>query len=87
MKKLIVLSCVFLAACGGGNRPRPDVGPPPKQEIIIEKVPVPVLCKVSVTRPALDIESVPEGAPLEVQNSSLRSTIASASRVTVPVSR
>lgn len=78
MKKIIVVAALLLmTACTTNDTDHlRDPGPPPKQVIITEKVPVPILCKAEVTSPSLDIRSVPEGAPLEQQNSALRATIA-----------
>ena len=52
-----------------------DPGPPPKQVIVEKLVPVPVLCKVAVTKPQMDIYTVSPDAPLEEQNGALRATI------------
>lgn len=76
MKKLAIIVCFTLAACGVKEDLRIDPGPPKDLEIIQEKVPVPVLCTVTVTRPALEIDSLPEGEDLEVQNAALRASIA-----------
>lgn len=68
---------LMLLVLAGCTKPHiNDIGPPPKQEIIVKEVPVPVLCKVEVTKPQLDINTVDPDAPLEDQNGSLRATIA-----------
>ena len=79
MKKLAIVlgASLMLSACattgiGGGI----DPGPPPEKEIVIKEVPVPVVCKNEVTKPQIDIDGANPEAPLEEQNSILRSTIA-----------
>lgn len=79
MKKLGIIlgASLALSACattgiGGGK----DPGPPPEIKIVEKLVPVPVPCKNEVTKPQIDIDGANPDAPLEEQNSVLRSTIA-----------
>jgi hypothetical protein len=76
MKKLIALAMVASLSACAGTQHITDPGPPPKKEVITKEVPVPVLCKIVVTRPAIDIDSAKPDAPLEQQNATLRGTIA-----------
>ncbi len=78
MKKLVFIgmAALVLAGCettGGGHV---DPGPPPKVQIVIKEVPVPVMCKVVVGKPTIGIEDAKPDMDLEDQNSVLRQTIA-----------
>lgn len=76
MKKILVLaSCMTLAACAGkGNITIPP--PPRNTDVVIQNVPVPVLCTVELERAKTKLDEMEEGRPLEEQNAAMRETIA-----------
>lgn len=76
MKHILALASFgLLAACGGKHVD--TLPPPPKNtEVVEQKIPVPVLCKVEIQKAKVKLNELKSGEKLEVQNAALRETIA-----------
>jgi len=71
---LALLGFMALAACGEHPATLP---PPPKNtEVVDQKIPVPVLCKVEIERAKIKLDEMKQGKPLEEQDAAMRQTIA-----------
>lgn len=74
-KHLALLGLLALAACG--KKPLPTLPPPPKiTEVVEQKIPVPVLCKVEIERAKTKLDNMETGKAMEEQNAAFRETIA-----------
>lgn len=74
-KALALIGFTLLAACG--DKHNLTLPPPPKNtEVVEQKIPVPVLCKVEIARAKVKLDDMVEGKPLEEQNAAFRETIA-----------
>lgn len=69
---MLALAALSLSACA-----TTDPCPPGPTITITRDVPVPVLCTVEIQRVQAEIDTVEIGTPLEKQNATLRSSIAS----------
>lgn len=76
MKKILVLACCMTLAACAGNKDITLPKPPKNTDVVIQTVPVPVLCTVELERAKVKLDDMEEGKPLEEQNAAMRETIA-----------
>jgi predicted small lipoprotein YifL len=70
-----VTALVMLSACGGKQNIK--LPPPPKTtEVVVQNIPVPVLCTVEIKRAKVKLDSLQDADKLELQTAALRETIA-----------
>ena len=75
MKRLAILACFLVAACGVGHiHTIPDS--PVVNNVVTNDVPVPVLCKAEIAKAQSAIDTAKTGLALEEQNAILRQSLA-----------